>query len=414
MLKSEFSKNVSSQILGTGIAQALPFLATPVLTRLYTESDFAAYTSFFAVATIFAVGVGGKYQMAIVLPKSNKEAFRLFTLSIYITFAYALFLAILFILSYDYINLNIGQLIYLVPLYVLFFGIWSTLINLSIREKTFKANAYAKVLQSVGYIITAIGLGFAKIAIYGLVLAKIIGTLSSWLYLLKKSMVKARVVPVGKLKTVAKKYVDYPKYGVGPAFLNTISSQALILILSKYYTTDDLGHFGLTFMVLSAPLTLIGTSFKDVFYQRIASLISDKKHKEALSFFKKSAWSLLVMGIPICAILYFFGELIFSWVFGERWSRSGLFASILAVSFLVKLVISPLSSVFNATNRLKVAMLWQVTYFLTTFLTLGLCATVFKFGVEKLFYVFVVHEIVLYGLYYGLQYRMMRKFYRDA
>ncbi|MCW5514646.1 lipopolysaccharide biosynthesis protein [Muriicola sp. Z0-33] len=414
MLKSEFSKNVSSQILGTGIAQALPFLATPVLTRLYTESDFAAYTSFFAIATIFAVAVGGKYQMAIVLPKSAKEALRLFTLSLYITFAYSLLLALLTILFYDFIDLNIGQLIYLVPLYVLFFGIWSAFINLSIREKTFKVNAYAKVLQSVGYILTAIGLGIAKIALYGLVLAKVTGTLFSWGYLFKKSLVKARVVPVRKLKEVAKKYIDYPKYGVGPAFLNTISSQALILILSKYYTTDDLGHFGLTFMVLSAPLTLIGTSFKDVFYQRIASLISSEKYKEALSFFKKSAWSLLVMGIPICAILYFFGEPIFSLVFGERWSRSGVFASILAASFLMKLVVSPLSSVFNATNRLKVAMVWQVTYFITTFLTLGLCATVFNFDVEQLFYVFVVHEIVLYSLYYGLQYRTMRKFYLDA
>ena len=412
--RSEFSKNVSSQILGTGIAQALPFFATPVLTRLYTESDFAAYTSFFAVATIFAVVVGGKYHMAIVLPKSNKEALRLFTLSLYITFAYVLLLALLFISFYEYINLNIGKLIYLVPLYVLFFGIWSALTNLSIREKTFKVNAIAKVLQSVGYIITAIGLGFARIALYGLVLAKITGTLFSWLYLFKKSLVKSKTVPLSKLKLVAKKYIDYPKYGVWPAFLNTISSQALILILTKFYTTNDLGHFGLTYMVLSAPLSLIGTSFKDVFYQRIAALINNEKYKEALSFFKKSSWSLLVMGIPICAILYFFGESIFSFVFGDRWYRSGLFASILALSFLVKLVVSPLSSVFNATNRLKIAMFWQLAYFITTFLTLSLCATLFKLSVEKLFYVFVVHEIVLYGLYYGLQYRTMKKFYVDA
>ena len=405
---------MSSQILGTGIAQAIPFLATPVLTRLYTESDFAAYTSFFAIATIFAVAVGGKYQMAIVLPKSNKEAMRLFALSLYITFAYALVLALLFLAFYDQINFNIGTLIYLVPVYVLFFGIWSAFINLSIRDKTFKTNAIAKVLQSAAYIITAIGLGLAKIALYGLVMAKIAGTLSSWLYLYKKAMVKAVAIPFRKLKTVARKYRDYPKYGVWPAFLNTVSSQALILILTRFYTTEDLGHFGLTYMVLSAPLTLIGTSFKDVFYQRIASLVSNEKHKDALSFFRKSTWSLLLMGIPICAILYFFGELIFGFVFGDRWSRSGLFASILALSFLAKLVVSPLSSVFNATNRLKVAMVWQVIYFITTFLTLGLCATVFNFDVEELFYAFVIHEIVLYGLYYAIQYRTIRKFDTDA
>ena len=407
---SEFSQNVSSQILGTGIAQALPFLATPILTRLYTESDFAAYTSFFAVATIFAVGVGAKYQMAIVLPKSGKVAMRLFTLSLYITFAYSLLLALLFLVFYNQINFNIGALIYLVPVYVLFFGIWSAFINLSIRDKTFKINAFAKVLQSAAYIITAIGLGLGKIALYGLVLAKITGTLSSWLYLFKRSMVKAGTIPLRKLKPVAKEYIDYPKYGVWPAFLNTISSQALILILTRFYTTDDLGHFGLTYMVLSAPLSLIGTSFKDVFYQRIASLVGNEKYTDALSFFKKSTWSLLLMGIPICAILYFFGEPIFSFVFGERWSRSGVFASILAFSFLAKLVVSPLSSVFNATNRLKIAMVWQVIYFVTTFSTLGICAGFLDFEVEQLFYVFVIHEIALYGLYYALQIKTIKKF----
>ncbi|MEX0291181.1 MAG: lipopolysaccharide biosynthesis protein [Flavobacteriaceae bacterium] len=411
---SEFSKNVSSQILGTGIAQALPFLATPILTRLYTESDFAAYTSFFAIATIFAVGVGGKYQMAIVLPKTNKEAMRIFTLSLYITFAYTLLLALVFSLFYDYVNLNIGQLIYLVPLYVLFFGIWSSLTNLSIRQKTFKVNAYAKVLQSAAYIITAVALGFAKIALYGLVIGKITGTFASWIYLLKKSAVKARIVPISKLKAVARKYIDYPKYGVAPAFLNTISSQAMILILTRFYTTNDLGHYGLTYMVLSAPLTLIGTSFKDVFYQRIASLISHEKYKEGLSFFKKSTWSLLAMGIPICTLLYFFGEPIFSLVFGERWSRAGVFASILALSFLMKLVVSPLSSVFNATNKLKIASVWQVSYFLTTFITLGYCAYVLKMEVRNLLVVFVVHEVIMYSLYYLLEYNMLRNFIKQS
>lgn len=401
-------------MIGTGLAQALPFLATPILTRIYSEDDFALYTSFFAIATILAVGAGGKYHMAILLPKSKKDALRIFTLSLYITFAYSLLLAILFFLFYEQINLNIGELIYLVPLYVLFFGIWIALTNLSIREKTFKINAFAKVLQSVGYIITAVGLGLLKIALFGLVLAKITGTLCSWIFLLKKSIVKVNIVPIGKLKSVANRYIDYPKYGVVPAFLNTISSQALILILTKFYTTEDLGYFGLTYMVLSAPLTLIGTSFRDVFYQRITVLINNNRYRESVSFFKKSTWSLLAMGIPICVILYLFGEPIFSFVFGGRWFRSGLFASILALSFLMKLVVSPLSSVFNATNRLKVASIWQVAYFLTTFLILGYCAYILKLDVEKLLLIYVVHEVILYSLYYLLEYRMLKNLFNNS
>ena len=72
-------------MLGTGLAPNFTFCATPILTRLYTEQDFALYTSFFAVASIFAVAVGGKYHLAIVLPKAERNASKLFILSIYMT-----------------------------------------------------------------------------------------------------------------------------------------------------------------------------------------------------------------------------------------------------------------------------------------------------------------------------------------
>ncbi len=404
-LNSKFAKNVITMVTGTGLAQALPFLATPLLTRLFTEEDFAIYTSFFAIATIFAVGAGGKYHMAIVLPKSEEKANKLFILSLYLTVAYTLLIAMALPFVLRFFPSNLSKSLYYVPLFVLFFGIWSTYTNLSIRHKTFKVNAFAKVLQSVGYIIVALALGVSKVLLYGLVLAKISGTLSSWLYLAKRTTSKLKLIPLKELKEVAKTYIDYPKYGIWPAFLNTVSLQALVLILTKFYTTDDLGYFGLTFMVLSAPLGLIGTSFKDVFYQKMADLMNNQKYTTALRFFKKSALALFVIGLPICIVLYFFGESLFAWVFGEKWGRSGEFAAILAFSFLIKLVVSPLSSIFNATNTLRIASRWQVLYFVTTFITLGYAAYILKLEVTRLLVVYVIHEIILYGIYFWWQHR---------
>ena len=408
--KSEFSKNVTSQILGTGLAQALPFLATPLLTRLFSEDDFALYTSFFAVASIFAVGVGGKYHMAIVLPKEEVNANKIFTLSIYITVAYTLLIALILPFFYSFFPADLSNVLYYVPLYVFFYGMWSTYINVSIRHKTFTINAFAKVLQAIGYIIAAIGLGISKFLLSGLVVAKITGTMVSWLFLSQKSPIRFKWMPFRSLKEMANTYSDYPKFGIWPAFLNTISLQALVLILTKFYMTDDLGYFGLTFMVLSAPLALIGASYKDVFYQKIAVLMNKKKYPEALMFFKKSALALLVMGLPICLVLHFFGEPLFGFVFGNKWGRSGEFAAILAFSFLIKLVVSPLSSIFNATNTLRIASRWQVLYFVTTFVTLGYCASVLKLGVLSLLTVYVIHEIILYGIYFGLQHRTIRSY----
>ncbi len=408
-LKSKFAKNVMTLITGTSIAQALPFLATPILTRLYNESDFATYTSFFALATIFAVGVGGKYHMAIVIPKSNREAWQIFSLSMYLTFFYVLVLTVIFTLFHDPLTIDMGDAPYFVPLFVLFFGIWSSLTNLSIRYERFKNNAIAKVIQSGGYIITGVVMGLGKLTLYGLILAKILGILASSVYLYFKTPMNFKFMKPVALKKVSKTYIDYPKFGVVPSLLNTVSSMALILILTKFYSTDDLGYYGLTYMVLSAPLGLIGNSFKDVFYQKIAYLISHEKFAQANQFFKKSALSLLAMGIPVCLLLFFFGEPIFSVVFGEKWTKSGLFASILAISFLIKLVVSPLSSIFNASNTLRIASVWQVAYFISTFLTLGYCSYVLELEIVNLLYVYVIHELVLYSLYFLLEYYTIKK-----
>ncbi len=404
LLKSEFSKNVTSQIIGTGLAQALPFLVTPLLTRLYSEEEFALYTTFFAMASIFAVVVGGKYHTAIVLPRLKKRAIDIFWLSILLTAAYTAILFLAFYLFYDQLAKELNVLIYFIPFFVLFYGCWMSFVNLSIREKKFKTNAFAKVFQSIAYLVVAIGIGFSKLTYFGLVLARVAGVAFSSFFLFVKSGIQFKLSSLIRLKYVARKYIDYPKFGLIPALLNTISSQALILVIDRYYTRGDLGNFGLTYMVLAAPLALIGNSFRDVFYQKIAALLIQGRTKKAISFFLNCALVLLVIGLPICLTLVFFGSEIFKVIFGLKWERGGTFAAILAFAFYIKLVVSPLSSLFNASNTLRIASIWQTLYFFSTFLTLGLCAVLFQMKITDLMFVYVIHEIILYSLYFLLQY----------
>lgn len=73
LVKSDYFKNIFVQIMGTGFAQLIPFLITPLLSRVFSKQDFAIYTSFMAVVAILSVACGGRYQYAIVLPKKMKK-----------------------------------------------------------------------------------------------------------------------------------------------------------------------------------------------------------------------------------------------------------------------------------------------------------------------------------------------------
>jgi O-antigen/teichoic acid export membrane protein len=264
-------------------------------------------------------------------------------------------------------------------------------------------------LQKFFYVLVAAGFGLFQPKVYGLAIAKISGTLASLIFLFKKSSVRIFLEPLKNFKEIALRYKDHPRYGIIPALLDVASVQGIVLILTRAYSTDELGYFGLTALVFSAPIGLIGGSFKEVFYQKIASHITNREFERAIRVFKKSALYLFVIALPVSLTAYFFGEDIFKIAFGTRWAKSGEFASILSVSFLFQLVVSPLSSVLYAANRLRPAFMWQSLYFMTTYLTLGISAFVFNLKVETLLTVYVIHEATLYSIYFLIQYSTLRK-----
>ena len=81
---SKFFKNVLAMVSGTTLAQLLPLAVSPLLTRYYTEADFGIMGTITSISDIIAVAICGRYQLAIMLPKSRQKAFSLSVLSIII------------------------------------------------------------------------------------------------------------------------------------------------------------------------------------------------------------------------------------------------------------------------------------------------------------------------------------------
>lgn len=400
-------------MLGTGVAQLLPLLMMPVLTRLYSEEEFGVYSTFLAYSAVLIVAVSARYQVAILLPKQDDDALKVFKLSNVITLSNSLLLVVISLVIYlGFENpLNKNGLIFLIPIYVFFFGLWQSYFNLSIRFKKFNVTAISKIVQSLGYIGISciIGLIFTPL---GLVLGKTVGIISSLIFIIAKLKTNTKNISLVQLKEMALKYIDYPKFNLFPALLDTLSLQALIILIGYYYTDIELGHFGLANICISAPLALIGVAYRDVFYQRITSLINDNKIVHAKSFFLKSSAILGLLGVLIFIVLFFYGEGLFSFVFGLKWTTSGTFASILAFSLVFRLIVSPLSSILYATGKVKIVSLWQSIYFVTTFSTLFIAILIYKLDIYALLKVYVLHEVILYTFYYYLQYNSIIKLIR--
>jgi len=80
-IRNDFIKNIFSLLLGTGFAQALAIISSPILTRLYSPEEFGVFALYNSVVAVFLVFASGKYEYAFVLPSNKKEAENLFKLS---------------------------------------------------------------------------------------------------------------------------------------------------------------------------------------------------------------------------------------------------------------------------------------------------------------------------------------------
>ena len=104
---------------GTFFSQIIPLAILPILTRLYSPEEFGTLALYIAFFSILSVVVTGRYEMAIMLPKKEKDAISLFQISFLFSFIFSIFflLVILFnsesIISFLKINSSVAWLYFL-------------------------------------------------------------------------------------------------------------------------------------------------------------------------------------------------------------------------------------------------------------------------------------------------------------
>jgi len=103
LLKNEFNRNVLTLLTGTTIAQALPIAISPILTRIYTPEDFGVFALFISISAIFAAIVNGKYELAIVVPEKDEDAYNIAALSLLIATGISVVLLLIVIFFHSWI-----------------------------------------------------------------------------------------------------------------------------------------------------------------------------------------------------------------------------------------------------------------------------------------------------------------------
>lgn len=365
--KTEFAKGVSVLVGGTATAQALTIAAMPLITRLYHPEDFGLLTLFTALLSIFAVISSLRYELAIPISDSNKEASRVLFLAVFFTISQSIIIALLIYFFSDKISslLNskpIEKYLWILPIAVFFTGSYQIFEKWSIREKKFKRIAKTKLSQVVaGLTIQLTGYPHGSLAlIIGQAVSQAVGV-----YSLLRSAIQSidkNDLTIGSLKETAKRYKGFPLYSTWTALSNTISTQLAPIIFIAIFSPEIAGLYALTLRVLSVPTSIIGSTVGQVFLSLAPAAARTKELPELIASLHAK---LSRAGIPILILLLIAGPDLFTFVFGEAWRRAGVYAQIMAPWIYLQFKWTPLSMISTVLELQRQALIAQFLSLLT-------------------------------------------------
>jgi O-antigen/teichoic acid export membrane protein len=363
ILKSEFVRNILTLMTGTAIAQAIPVLISPILSRLYTPEDFGVLGLFMSIAAVLGVIATGRYELAIMLPEKKRDAYNLLALSLFLTLVVSVFTLILVLIFKNPVTLffdepGIEPWLYLLPVVVLFVGIFQAFNYWSTRQKTFKRNAVGRVSQSTIMSATNVGMGIAKAGSSGMILGYILGQFVGALVLAWQTLTHLKEfrkeITRKEIIENAKKYKSFIRINTPHAFIDSLQNNGIIYLIMYFFSKMILGSYFFAFRVLKAPVGLIGNAIYQVFYQKATEAL--KERREIQTLVKRIYRNLFLIGFPVFLLLFIFAQPVFTFVFGEKWEISGEIAQILMPWLFLNFMVSPVSCIAIIMNKQREAM----------------------------------------------------------
>ena len=349
-------KLASPLILAAIGGQALTFLITPILSRLYTPEDFAIWILFIAISSTAIVGSAFRYDISILLPDSVRDSIKLSILSVKNILATTclsfLILAALFIYKP---NINISFA--LVPISILIGGMNLVLTANLNYKKAYAKIAFSKFSQTFTTLACNILLYFIldfKVDGFALVLSIVAGQVTCMkiqcnslkLNLKRSSSLLYKKYPIN----IAKKYYDFAFFSLPSCYLENIKTWLPVFVLGIIFTNEIVGEYALANRILIIPLAIIGTSLSHVLLKDFSEKLNNKESLLS-SIFVIWRTSFILLLIP-ALIIFIYGEHLISIFLGDQWSITGQLITLLIIPTMFNFCLN-LTSVSHAVLRLQ-------------------------------------------------------------
>lgn len=347
----------------TAIGQLLLVVTSPVLTRLFSPSDFGIFSQYIALISLVTVVASFRYELAIPLPTADQIAVNLVYVSLYLVLGVSLLTAVALTVFGNLLteytkSLSLTSYLWLIPFSVAGTAVCQVLNYWAVRKNRFGSLSKVRLQQSVGQLVGQISIGWVVAGPLGLFLGDVIGRLVGVAYLAKLFLMDSASIFPGFRKVIesSKEYSRFPLFMSLAALLNALALQMPFILLPTYFDVASTGLYFQAYRTLILPATLIGGAVSQVFFSASSKLKQDPEKLKELT--TRLVFSILAINAPLYLGIVFVGPDVFGLVFGQQWSKAGHIAQILSPMILIWSAASPLSTLLIVGNRLKESLIF--------------------------------------------------------
>lgn len=346
-------------------AQAIAALSMPVLTRLYSPSDFNLLAVYASVLGLIAVVSSLRFNIAIPLPEEPVEGLSLLILSLMSTAGFACLTALPVIFAPEATAKLLGQpalrpYLWMIPIGVGLASSYDSLQYWASRKRQFALITRTRMVRAVGGAGTQLGIGFVQLSPFGLILGHMIygglGVVGLARALWRDDRSLLQTITWTRLWSAARAYRKQPFFSVPEAVFNTVGLELAIIIIAAAAVGPEAGFLTLAMRVMGLPMALIGSSVAQVFLVEAPV----RARAGTLSpFTRRTMRALLKTGAPPLILAGALSPWLFPVVFGAEWARAGVIVAWLTPMFILQFIASPVSMMFLVTGRVALIMWLQ-------------------------------------------------------
>ena len=365
---------------GTAMAQLITVVASLIIARLYTPTEFGVFALFAAISTVGAALAGWRYEVAVVIPETEKEARAVLFLACALgslgALAVLVVLVVLALIFGDFIAQDMTLLIcILLPINAWLIHILVTLNHWTNRFRRYRVMAILAMTET--FAINAIGiiLGYIGFGAPGLIIGAVAGrllTLIAMLFNGVKPQERRDILSTDRtaIRGVAARFRNHPRHLLPAQLLGVFGRQMPVFTFSLCFGPTVVGLYSMAQRFVSLPTTTMAKAVGEIYRERVGHRV--RKGEPFRDLFLKTLIVLGLVGSIAMTFIYAFAPQILDFALGPKWNEATDYVRILLVAAFFQFVFSPIDKGAIIVGATRFFFAWQFIRFFSGLIVLAI------------------------------------------